>query len=76
MFEKLKSIITAQLGCDADLIDENSALFEDLGADSLDVVEILMAVEENFGISIPDEQMPELRTVAEIISYIEANTAS
>ena len=76
MLEKLTDIITAQLGCDADLINENSALFEDLGADSLDVVEILMAVEENFGISIPDEQMPELRSVAEIISYIEANTAS
>ncbi len=71
MLEKIIAIITAQLGCDAELINEDSTLFEDLGADSLDLVEILMAVEENFGVSIPDEEMPEFRTVSDILAYID-----
>ncbi|MBQ8250198.1 MAG: acyl carrier protein [Clostridia bacterium] len=71
MLKKITDIITAQLGCDAELINEDSALFEDLGADSLDLVEILMAVEENFGVSIPDEEMPEFRTIADIMAYID-----
>lgn len=71
MLEKIIDIITAQLSCDAELINEDSALFEDLGADSLDLVEILMAVEENFSVSIPDEDMPEFKTVADILAYID-----
>lgn len=71
MLEKIIDIITAQLSCDAELINEDSALFEDLGADSLDLVEILMAVEENFSVYIPDEDMPEFKTVADILAYID-----
>ena len=73
MFEKIVDIVVSQLCCDAESVTEDSALFEDLGADSLDIVEILMAVEENFEIAIPDEQIPSLRTVKDIISYVEAN---
>lgn len=73
MFDKIVEIIAEQLGCDANLIDEDSAILEELGADSLDIVEIIMAVEENYEISIPDEEMPNLRTVKDIVLYIEAN---
>ncbi len=73
MFEKIVEIIAEQRGCDADLISEDSAILEELGADSLDIVEILMAVEENYEVSIPDEEMPNLRTVKDIMSYLEAN---
>ncbi len=76
MLEKIIDIITSQLGCDAELIGEDSALFEDLGADSLDLVEILMAVEEHFGVSIPDEEMPEFRTVSDILAYIDNDPQS
>ncbi|MBQ2765688.1 MAG: acyl carrier protein [Clostridia bacterium] len=73
MFDKIVEIIAEQLGCDADLIGEDSAILEELGADSLDIVEILMAVEENYEVSIPDEEMPNLRTVKDIMLYLEAN---
>lgn len=73
MFEKIVEIIAEQLGCDADSISEDSAILEELGADSLDIVEILMAVEENYEVSIPDEEMPNLRTVKDIMTYLEAN---
>ena len=73
MFEKIVDIVVSQLCCDAESVTEDSALFDDLGADSLDIVEILMAVEENFEITIPDEQIPNLKTVKDIISYVEAN---
>ena len=76
MLEKITEIITSQLDCDPELINENSALFEDLGADSLDIVEILMAVEDTFEVSIPDEEMPEFRTVSDIIAYLEKNNPS
>lgn len=73
MFEKIVDIVIGQLGCDADAVTEDSAIVDDLGADSLDVVEILMAVEENFGITIPDEDIPNLKTVRDVIAYVEAN---
>lgn len=73
MFEKIVDIVIGQLGCDADTVTEDSAIVDDLGADSLDVVEILMAVEENFGITIPDEDIPNLKTVRDMMAYVEAN---
>ena len=73
MFEKIVDIVVAQLGCEASEVTENASIIEDLGADSLDVVEMLMAIEENFGVAVPDEEIPNLKTVKDIISYVEAN---
>ena len=73
MFEKIADIVSKQLGADFDEIDENTNILDDLGADSLDVVEMLMAVEESFGVSVPDEEIPNLKTVRDIVEYVEAN---
>ena len=73
MFEKIISIIVDQLGCDPDSVSEDSAVIDDLGADSLDVVEILMAVEDSFGVVVPDDDIPSLKTVRDIATYVENN---
>ncbi len=73
MFEKIVSIFVDQLGCDESTVTEDASILEDLGADSLDFVEMLMAVEENFGISIPDEEIPNIRTIRDFMNYIENN---
>ena len=69
--EKVKSIVTEQLGVDAEEVTPEAAFIEDLGADSLDTVELVMAFEEEFGIVIPDEEADKIRTVGEAIKYIE-----
>src|SRR6185295_20308865 len=71
--EKVKSIVTEQLGVDAEEVTEEASFIEDLGADSLDTVELVMAFEEEFGIVIPDEDDDKIRTVGEAIKYIEAH---
>ncbi len=73
MFEKVANIIAAQLDIDAESISESTNIMEDLGADSLDIVEMLMAVEENCGVTVPDEEIPNLKTVRDIVEYVEAN---
>ena len=73
MFEKIADIVSNQLGADIDDIEENTNIMDDLGADSLDVVEMLMAFEESFGVSVPDEEIPNLKTVRDIVEYVEAN---
>ncbi len=73
MFEKIVNIIAEELNCDENTITENSGLADDLGADSLDIVKILMGIEENFGVVVPDEEILNLRTVRDIISYVEIN---
>lgn len=70
-FEKVKEIIIDTLSFDGDEIRPESDFFKDLKADSLDVVELMMALEENFGISIPDEELPNLHTVESVVKYIE-----
>lgn len=72
VYEKISRIVSEQLHADTDLVDEDADIFEDLGADSLDVVEILMAVEESFGITIPEEDVTDIRTVRELAEYIES----
>ena len=69
--EKVTEIIVEQLGVSADQVKPESNLIEDLGADSLDAVELVMAVEEEFGIEVPDEEAEKLRTVGDIISHVE-----
>ncbi len=73
MYDSVVEIIANQLEMDPDLIGEHSKIMEDLGADSLDIVEMLMAMEENFGFSIPDEDLEELITVSDIVEYVESN---
>ena len=69
--EKVKSIIAEQLGVKKEEVNESSKFIDDLGADSLDTVELVMALEEEFGIEIPDEDAEKMATVGEAIKYIE-----
>lgn len=70
-FDKVKEIIIETLNCAKDSITLEASLMEDLGADSLDAVELNMALEEAFGISIPDEALAEFKTVEDIVKYID-----
>ena len=73
MFEKIAAMIADQLGIDASTIQPESRLIEDLKADSLDVVAMVMEMETEFGIEIPDEDLTKLKTVADAKRYIEEN---
>ncbi len=73
--EKVKSIISEQLGVKKEEIKPESSFIDDLGADSLDTVEVVMALEEEFGIEIPDEDAEKITTVGEAVKYIEAKVA-
>ena len=72
---KVKSIIVEQLGVKPEDITPDSSFIDDLGADSLDTVELVMALEEEFGIEIPDEDAEKITTVGEAIKYIEEKAA-
>jgi acyl carrier protein len=69
--EKVKEIIAEQLGVKKEEIKSESSFIDDLGADSLDTVEVVMALEEEFGIEIPDEDAEKITTVGEAIKYID-----
>lgn len=69
--EKVKEIITEQLSVNAEQVTPEAKFIEDLGADSLDVVELVMAFEEQFGIEVPDEDAEKLQTVGDVVKYIE-----
>jgi acyl carrier protein len=71
--EKVKSIIVEQLGVDEDEVTLEASFTEDLGADSLDIVELVMAFEEEFGIEIPDEEAEKISNVREAVEYIQNN---
>jgi acyl carrier protein len=70
--QKVKQIIVEQLGVDEAQVDQSASFVEDLGADSLDIVELVMAFEEAFGIDIPDEDAEKITTVKQAVDYIEA----
>ena len=72
-FEKVRDIVVDQLGVEADEVAIESTFIDDLGADSLDIVELIMAFEEAFGIEIPDEAAEKIKTVQDVVSYIEQN---
>jgi acyl carrier protein len=72
--EKVKGIIVEQLGVDQDQVTEDASFVDDLGADSLDQVELVMALEEEFGIEIPDEDAEKITRVKEAVSYIQEHT--
>jgi acyl carrier protein len=70
--DKVKAIIAEQLGVKADEVKAESSFVDDLGADSLDTVELVMALEEEFGIEIPDEDAEKLNAVSDAVNYIES----
>ena len=73
MFEEIKTIVADNLGVDEDSINKETSFKEDLNADSLDLFEMVMALEENYGVEIPSEDLEQLLTVADVINYIESH---
>lgn len=74
IFEKVKAIIVDQLGVEADEVTSEASFIEDLGADSLDIVELIMALEEEFDIEVPDEDAEKLATVGDAVEYINSHS--
>ena len=72
-FDKVRDIVVEQLGVEADEVAIESTFIDDLGADSLDIVELIMAFEEEFNIEIPDEAAEKIKTVQDVVSYIDQN---
>ena len=70
-FEQVKKIVVEQLGVEPDEVQMSSTFVDDLGADSLDIVELIMAFEEEFNIEIPDEKAEKIKTVEDVVKYID-----
>ena len=73
-FDQVKKIVKEQLGVEEDEIQMSSTFVDDLGADSLDIVELIMAFEEEFNIEIPDEKAEKIKTVEDVVKYIEGES--
>lgn len=73
IFNKVKEIIVENLGCDEEEVKIDSSLIDDLGADSLDIVEMSMSFEDEFNVKIKDEDFEKIKTVKDIVDYIEKN---
>ena len=71
--KKVKEIVAEQLGRDVNEVTNEASFIDDLGADSLDIVELVMAMEDEFGIEIPDEEAEKIKTVKDVIEYIKAH---
>jgi acyl carrier protein len=74
MFEKIRDIIAEQLGTEASDITMESSFVEDLGADSLDIVELIMALEEEFNMEIPDEEAEKIAKVGDVVDYVKSHS--
>lgn len=74
VLEKVKTILAEQFDVEEEKINEDTDLQEDLGADSLDVVDLLMSIEDEFEIEIPDDEIENIKTVGSLVAYIEANS--
>ncbi|HOM02613.1 MULTISPECIES: acyl carrier protein [Acetivibrio] len=74
VFEKVRKIIAEQLGVEEDEITMESSFIDDLGADSLDIVELIMALEEEFDLEIPDSEAEKISTVGDVVEYIKNNS--
>ncbi len=70
-FDRVKKVLVEQLDVDEEAVTQNASIVDDLGADSLDVVEIIMGLEEEFDVEIPDEDAEKITTVQQIITYVE-----
>lgn len=73
MLDKIKSMVAENLGVEESTITETSSFKDDLGADSLDLFELVMALEEEFGVEIPTEDLEQIATVGDVIKYVEAH---
>ena len=73
VLEKVKAILAEQFDVEEDKVTADTDLQEDLGADSLDVVDVLMSIEDEFGVEVPDDEIENIKTVGSLVSYIEAN---
>ena len=73
IFESVKGILVEQLGVDVETVSMESNFIDDLNADSLDIVELVMAMEQEFGISIPDEEAERIKSVGDAVEFIKAN---
>ncbi|PAF45833.1 acyl carrier protein [Helicobacter sp. 12S02634-8] len=73
LFDDIQAVVVEQLNVDANQVKLEAEFVKDLGADSLDVVELVMALEEKFGIEIPDEQAEKILTVGDVVKFIEDN---
>ena len=71
MLEKMKEILAEQLGCDADMITEETSFKDDLGADSLDLLEVIMALEDEYGIEMNTEDLSDLNPVGDVMNYLK-----
>ncbi|MDD5604072.1 MAG: acyl carrier protein [Eubacteriales bacterium] len=74
IFEKVKAIIAEQLGVEEDEVTMEASFIDDLGADSLDIVELIMALEEEFDLEIPDSEAEKITAVSDVVDYIKKNT--
>ncbi len=74
IFDKVKKLIVEQLGVEEEDITMEASFIDDLGADSLDIVELIMALEEEFGLEIPDNEAEKITTVSDVVEYIKSNT--
>lgn len=74
MFEKVRDIVAEQLGAEASEITMESSFVDDLGADSLDIVELIMALEEEFNMEIPDEEAEKISQVGDVVEYIKSHS--
>jgi acyl carrier protein len=73
MFEEIKEVIVETLSCDESIVTLEASLTDDLGADSLDAVELGMAIEDALGVAIADEDLPNIKTVQDLVDYVEAH---
>ncbi len=71
IFDKVKAIIADQLGIDENTIEMDSSIVEDLGADSIDAIDLILSIQEEFDIEIPDEAVEGIKTISDIVKYIE-----
>lgn len=73
VFEKIKAILVDQLDADEDAVTMSASIADDLGADSLDIADIVMSIEEEFDVEVPDEVLQNVKVVGDIVKYIEEN---
>jgi len=76
IFDKIKELIIDQLDADEDAVTLEANIQDDLGADSLEIVDLIQTIEDEYDISIPDEAVEEIKTVGDIVNYIESNTSA
>lgn len=74
VFDKIKDLIVDQLGVEEEAVTAEANIQDDLGADSLDIVDLIQTIEDEYDLSIPDEAVEEIKTVGDIVSYIEKNS--